>query len=250
MALPGWTGRFAKQRRLIQLGFLVVFALLPLFDLFRFDFTISRFYFFRKRDLAGRVDAHLARPHVRDVARRGRVADPRARLLRVRVPPDGLLRVRARPRRARAEGRPRRFLRMEEGPRCAPCRSRCWRPSSVLFSLLFMAYFAPLPEVVRRLARLDVGPWVGSPRSPSRPSSSSSTSRSCARASAGPSARTASCRASSRTAGASTSRSTRRRARASSATSARRSARWRSTFATARTRSSARAAATASTPAT
>ena len=47
MALPGWTGRFAKQRRLIQLGFFAVFAVLPLFDLFRFDFTVSRFHFFR-----------------------------------------------------------------------------------------------------------------------------------------------------------------------------------------------------------
>jgi polyferredoxin len=34
-------------------------------------------------------------------------------------------------------------------------------PVSVLFSLLFISYFAPLPEVVRRLVRFDVGPWIG-----------------------------------------------------------------------------------------
>lgn len=44
--LTRWNGRNAKRRRLIQLAFLAVFVLLPLFDLFRFDFEAGRLHLF------------------------------------------------------------------------------------------------------------------------------------------------------------------------------------------------------------
>jgi polyferredoxin len=160
MALPGWTGRFARQRRLIQLGFLAVFAVLPLFDLFRFDFTVSRFYFFRNEIwldewtlvwlalmfamwlvaaaslILGRVYCAYACPQM--------VFSEFAHDL------DHLAKKIA--RRISAKGR---------GAAVRAVSLALLAPVSVLFSLLFMAYFAPLPEVVRRLVRFDVGPWIG-----------------------------------------------------------------------------------------
>ena len=40
--LPGWSGRFTVQRRLVQLAFLAQFVLLPLLDLFRFDLPAGK----------------------------------------------------------------------------------------------------------------------------------------------------------------------------------------------------------------
>lgn len=160
MALPGWTGRFAKQRRLIQLGFLVVFALLPLFDLFRFDFTISRFYFFRNEIwldewtliwlalmfamwlvgaaslILGRVYCAYACPQM-VFSEFANDLDQIAKKVVRRIPLKG---------RAAAARAVSLLLLL---------------PASVVFSLTFMGYFAPLPEVVRRLVSFDVGPWIG-----------------------------------------------------------------------------------------
>lgn len=44
--LTRWNGRNAKRRRLVQLACLAVFVLLPLFDLFRFDFGAGRLHLF------------------------------------------------------------------------------------------------------------------------------------------------------------------------------------------------------------
>ncbi|MBK9063038.1 MAG: 4Fe-4S binding protein [Acidobacteria bacterium] len=160
MALPGWTGRFTKQRRLIQLGFLVVFALLPLFDLFRFDFTISRFYFFRNEIwldewtliwlalmfamwLVGAASLILGRVYCA-------YACPQMVFSEFANDLDALAKRIARKISANGRGAAVRVVSLG-----------LLAPVSVLFSVLFMAYFAPLPEVVRRLARFDVGPWVG-----------------------------------------------------------------------------------------
>ena len=160
MALPGWTGRFAKQRRLIQLGFFVVFALLPLFDLFRFDFTISRFYFFRNEIwldewtliwlalmfamwLVGAASLILGRVYCA-------YACPQMVFSEFANDLDALAKRIA--RKISSNGR---------GAAVRAVSLALLAPVSVLFSVLFMAYFAPLPEVVRRLARFDVGPWVG-----------------------------------------------------------------------------------------
>ena len=160
MALPGWTGRFARQRRLIQLGFFGIFAVLPLFDLFRFDFTVSRFYFFRREIwldewtliwlalmfamwlvaaaslILGRVYCAYACPQM--------VFSEYAHDI------DHLARKIVRKISANGRGAAVRVVSLA-----------LLAPLSVVFSLLFMAYFAPLPEVVRRLVRFDVGPWIG-----------------------------------------------------------------------------------------
>jgi polyferredoxin len=160
MALPGWTGRFTKQRRLIQLGFFAVFAALPLFDLFRFDFTVSRFHFFRNEIwldewtliwlalmfamwlvgaaslILGRVYCAYACPQM-VFSEFANDLDALAKKLVKKLPQEK--------RRAAAKAVSLALL----------------APVSILFSLLFMAYFAPLPEVVRRLVRFDVGPWIG-----------------------------------------------------------------------------------------
>ena len=47
MATARWGGRNTNRRRWIQLAFLAVFVVLPLFDLFRFDFATSRLHLFR-----------------------------------------------------------------------------------------------------------------------------------------------------------------------------------------------------------
>ncbi|HVO50760.1 MAG TPA: 4Fe-4S dicluster domain-containing protein [Thermoanaerobaculia bacterium] len=161
MALPGWTGRFAKQRRLVQLGFFAVFAVLPLFDLFRFDFTVSRFYFFRHEIwldewtliwlalmfamwlvaaaslILGRVYCAYACPQM--------VFSEYANDL------DALAKKVV--RRISLKGREHAAVRV--------VTLALLLPFSILFSLLFMAYFAPLPEVIRRLASFDVSPWIG-----------------------------------------------------------------------------------------
>ena len=47
MATARWGGRNTNRRRWIQLAFLAVFVVLPLFDLFRFDFGTGRLHLFR-----------------------------------------------------------------------------------------------------------------------------------------------------------------------------------------------------------
>jgi cytochrome c oxidase accessory protein FixG len=160
MALPGWTGRFARQRRLIQLAFFAVFAVLPLFDLFRFDFTVSRFYFFRHEIwldewtliwlammfamwLVAAASLILGRVYCA-------YACPQMVFSEVANDLDAL-----------AKKVVRKFSANGRGAAVRVVSLALLAPVSVLFSLLFMAYFAPLPEVVRRLVRFDVGPWLG-----------------------------------------------------------------------------------------
>lgn len=160
MGLPGWTGRNNRRRRLVQLGFFAVFALLPAFDLFRFDFTRSRLHLFRQEIwldewtllwlalmlamwvigaaslILGRVYCAYACPQM-VFSEYAHDLDALARKLASRLP------SRRRPAAARAVS------------------LVLLLPVAVLFSLLFMGYFAPLPEVALRLSRLDVGLWVG-----------------------------------------------------------------------------------------
>jgi cytochrome c oxidase accessory protein FixG len=160
MALPGWTGRFARQRRLIQLAFFAVFALLPLFDLFRFDFTVSRFYFFRREIwldewtliwlalmfamwLVAAASLILGRVYCA-------YACPQMVFSEVASDLDALAKKVVRKISLNGRGAAVRVVSLA-----------LLAPVSVLFSLLFISYFAPLPEVVRRLVRFDVGPWIG-----------------------------------------------------------------------------------------
>lgn len=160
MALPGWTGRNNLRRRLIQLAFFAVFALLPALDLFRFDFTTDRLHFFRQEIwldewtllwlalmlamwligatslILGRVYCAYACPQM-VFSEYAHDLDALAKKAVSRVPPA---------RRAAAA----RVLALV-----------LLLPVAVVFSVLLMGYFAPISEVALRLARLDVGLWVG-----------------------------------------------------------------------------------------
>ena len=160
MALPGWTGRFAKQRRIIQLGFFVVFALLPLFDLFRFDFTISRFYFFRNEIwLDEWTLIWLALMFAMWLV--GAASLILGRVFCAYACPQMVFSEFANDLHAFAKKIARKISVNERGAAVRVVSLALLAPVSVLFSVLFMAYFAPLPEVVRRLVRFDVGPWIG-----------------------------------------------------------------------------------------
>jgi cytochrome c oxidase accessory protein FixG len=159
-ALPHWTGRHTRRRRLVQLSFLAVFALLPLFDLLRFDFGRARLHLFRREIwldewallwlalmfamwlvgaaalVLGRVYCAYACPQT-VFSELAHDFDALGRRLTRGLDP------RLRPRAARAAS----LLLVAA--------------ASVAASALFMAYFAPLPEVLARLLRFDVGPWVG-----------------------------------------------------------------------------------------
>lgn len=159
-AFPNWTGRYTVRRRLVQLAFLAVFVALPLFDLFRFDFARSRLLLFREEIwldewtilwlalmfamwLVGAVSLVFGRVYCA-------YACPQMVFTELAHDLDawGLrlargLDVKRRATAARAISLSLLAL------------------VSVAVSVLFMGYFAPLPEVLQRLARLDVGPFVG-----------------------------------------------------------------------------------------
>jgi cytochrome c oxidase accessory protein FixG len=160
MALPGWAGRFTRQRRLIQLGFFAVFAFLPLFDLFRFDFTVSRFYFFRHEIwLDEWTLIWLALMFAMWLV--GAASLILGRVYCAYACPQMVFSEYAHDLDALAKKVVRRFSEKKRKAAARAVTLSLLVPASVLFSMLFMAYFAPLPEVARRLARLDVGPWVG-----------------------------------------------------------------------------------------
>ncbi len=160
-SFPNWAGHYTVRRRLIQLAFLAVFILLPLFDLFRFDFSTGRLHLFRAQIwldewailwlalmfamwliaalslVLGRVYCAYACPqmvfteiaHDFDAIGKRLSRKIRDRQLRERTAKGisyGLLGV-----------------------------------LSVAVSVLFMGYFAPLPLVISRLLHLDIGLWVG-----------------------------------------------------------------------------------------
>jgi polyferredoxin len=157
---PNWTGRFTVQRRLVQTAFLAVFVLLPLFDLFRFDLPAGKLFLFRDEIwldewallwlalmfamwlvgavslVFGRVYCAYACPQT-VFSELAHDADAVGRRLTRRLPAS------RRKRAARAVSMVLVAL------------------LSLVATALFMAYFAPLPDVVRRIARLDLGPWVG-----------------------------------------------------------------------------------------
>lgn len=158
--LTRWNGRNARRRRLVQLAGLAVFVLLPLFDLFRFDFEAGRLHLFGAEIwldewailwlalmfgmwligalslVLGRVYCAYACPQMvfSEIAHD---FDDMAKRLARRFDPK------LRPRIARAISLAAVAI------------------VSIAASVFFLAWFAPLPEVVSRLAHLDLGLWVG-----------------------------------------------------------------------------------------
>lgn len=160
MAYLGWTGHYTRLRRVTQLAFFAIFALIPAFDLFRFDFMAGKLFVFRQQIwldewtlvwlalmfgmwiigaltlVLGRVWCAWACPQmvfselahdIDALAKRitRKMPDSRRRLAQ-RVVSHGLIVL-----------------------------------LSVVATALFMGYFAPLGEVFRRMAQLDVGLWLG-----------------------------------------------------------------------------------------
>jgi polyferredoxin len=157
---PHWAGRFARQRRTLQLLFLAGFVLLPLFDLFRFDFETNRLHLFRQEIwldewailwlalmfgmwLIGAISLVFGRVYCA-------YACPQMVFTELANDVDALAK---RLTRGLAPGR--------RGAAARSVSLAVVGAGSVLASVLFMGYFSPLPSAVRRLGALDVGPWVG-----------------------------------------------------------------------------------------
>lgn len=153
-------GRNEKRRRHIQWAFLAVFILLPLFDLFRFDFTAGRLHLFGAEIwldewailwlalmasmwligtlslLFGRVYCAYACPQT-VFSELAHDLDTLAKRLTRRVSPQ------RRPLALRAISLTGIAV------------------LSVAAAVFFLAYFAPLPAVVSRLVHFDFTLWVG-----------------------------------------------------------------------------------------
>lgn len=157
---PNWSGRHSVRRRLIQMAFLAAFALLPLFDLFRFDFPAGRLHLFRQEIwldewalvwlalmfgmwVVGAASLVLGRVYCA-------YACPQMVFTEIAHDIDALAKLSTRRLDPKWRRRAARVLALF-----------LVALVSTVASVLMMAYFAPLPDVLARLARLDVGLWVG-----------------------------------------------------------------------------------------
>jgi cytochrome c oxidase accessory protein FixG len=158
--LPTWTGRFSLQRRLVQVAFLAAFALLPIFDLFRFDLPAGKLLLLGREIwldewallwlalmfgmwLVGAVSLIFGRVYCA-------YACPQTVFSELAHDADA---ISARLTRRLGPGRRAKAARAASLALVALL--------SLAASALFMAYFAPLPDVLRRIARFDFGAWVG-----------------------------------------------------------------------------------------
>lgn len=159
-AFSSWSGRWGRRRRAVQLGFTALFALSPVLDLLRFDFTTNRLHAFGREIwldewallwlalmfgmwvigaatlVFGRVWCAWACPQT-VFTELAHDLEGVARRVAKRLPPP------ARPAATRAVG------------------LALVAAMSLAAAILAMGYFAPLPVVVGRLARFELGPWVG-----------------------------------------------------------------------------------------
>lgn len=157
---PNWNGRNSVRRRLIQLVFLAGFVLLPLFDLVRFDFQAGRLHLFGSEIwldewallwlalmfamwLIGALSLLFGRVYCA-------YACPQMVFSEIAHDCDALGKRMARP------------LKGKWRPRVAKGISLVLVAAvSLAASVFCMAYFAPMPVVLERVSRLDVGLWVG-----------------------------------------------------------------------------------------
>jgi cytochrome c oxidase accessory protein FixG len=158
--LAGWTGRFTLRRRLVQLAFLAVFVLLPVFDLFRFDLPAGKLLVFGQEIwldewallwlglmfgmwLVGAVSLVFGRVYCA-------YACPQTVFSELAHDVDAFAR------------RLTRGLAPERRPAAARALSLAAVAAlSLAATALLMSYFAPLPDVLRGIVSLDLGPWVG-----------------------------------------------------------------------------------------
>lgn len=161
MATPShWQGHYTRRRRFIQMGFFAVFVLLPLFDLFRFDFATNRLHFFRTELwLDEWTLLWLALMFSMWVV--GAMSLVFGRVYCAYACPQMLFTELAHDFDALGKKLARRAPAARRAKIAKTISLALIALVSVVASVLFMAYFAPLPEVARRLVRLDVGLWVG-----------------------------------------------------------------------------------------
>ncbi|HKV12557.1 MAG TPA: 4Fe-4S dicluster domain-containing protein [Thermoanaerobaculia bacterium] len=158
--LTRWHGKNTRRRRLVQLAGLAVFILLPLFDLFRFDFTAGRLHLFGAEIwldewtilwlalmfgmwLIGAMSLVFGRVYCA-------YACPQMVFTEIAHDLDDVARRLARPFDPKHRPRVIRTLSLAATAVVA-----------VTASVFFLAYFAPLPDVISRLFHLDVQLWVG-----------------------------------------------------------------------------------------
>ncbi len=157
---PHWTGHYSKQRRRIQFLFLGAFAVLPIFDLLRFDFAKSRLLILRQEiGLDEWALVWLFLMFAMWVI--GAMSVVFGRVYCAYACPQMVFTELAHDIDAIAKRLSRRFD-LKTRPRVARVISLALIAAmSIVASLLGLAYFAPLPEVASRLVHLDVGPWIG-----------------------------------------------------------------------------------------
>lgn len=157
---PHWTGHYSKQRRRIQFLFLGTFAILPVFDLLRFDFAKSRLLILRQEiGLDEWALVWLFLMFAMWVI--GAMSVVFGRVYCAYACPQMVFTELAHDIDAIAKRLSRPFA-LKMRPRVARVISLTFIAAmSIAASLLLLAYFAPLPEVASRLAHLDVGPWIG-----------------------------------------------------------------------------------------
>lgn len=158
--LTRWAGHNTRRRRLVQLTFLSLFVLLPLFDLFRFDFTSKRLHLFGAEIwldewailwlalmfgmwLIGALSLVFGRVYCA-------YACPQMVFTEIAHDFDDLAKRLARP--FDPKHRPRVIRTISIAATAV---------LSIAASVFFLAYFAPLPDVISRLLHLDFGLWVG-----------------------------------------------------------------------------------------
>lgn len=163
-ALPRWNGPNAVRRRLVQTACLAIFILLPLFDLFRFDFTAGRLHLFGAEIwldewallwlalmfgmwLIGAMSLVFGRVYCA-------YACPQMVFTEIAHDFDELAKRMVRKLfRGLDQARRRRIAQAVSITLAAVL--------SVAASVFFLAYFAPLRTVVGRMAHLSFGPWIG-----------------------------------------------------------------------------------------
>jgi len=157
---PHWTGHYSKQRRRIQFLFLGAFAVLPVFDLLRFDFEKSRLLILRQEiGLDEWALVWLFLMFAMWVI--GAMSVVFGRVYCAYACPQMVFTELAHDIDAIAKRLSRPFA-LKTRPKVARVVSLALIAAmSIAASLLLLAYFAPLPEVASRLLHLDVGPWIG-----------------------------------------------------------------------------------------
>lgn len=160
LTLPHWTGHYTRQRRVIQVAFLSVFVLLPLFDLVRFDIPRSRLLVFRQEIW---LDEWTLLWLVLMFAMWlvGAMSLVFGRVYCAYACPQMVFTELAHDLDAVARWLTRRLDPARRAPAARLVSLLLLAPVSTAASVFFMGYFAPLGDVVQRLAHFDLTPWVG-----------------------------------------------------------------------------------------